>query len=214
MFDLEQSIAEWRQQMLAAGIKTPVPLDELESHLRDDVERQVHEGLGERQAFEIAVERIGQASCLKAEFKKATGMDESRRRKRAGLFFASILGFYSLVITCVLCRNDLAFNERVLGFAAVAITLFSVYVVCRIIPRLFPVIANKTVQSAVGIVGSISGMSWFVAFAYLILPRLDFTQGQLLVAVLWAIIPVLVFPTASFLVMDKSERQQLTTTSS
>ena len=40
MFDLEQSIADWRRQMLAAGIKTPVPLEELESHLREEIERQ------------------------------------------------------------------------------------------------------------------------------------------------------------------------------
>ena len=32
MFDLEQAIADWRRQMLAAGIKTPVPLEELKSH--------------------------------------------------------------------------------------------------------------------------------------------------------------------------------------
>jgi hypothetical protein len=39
MFDLEQSIATWRRQMLDAGIKAPVPLEELESHLRDDIEQ-------------------------------------------------------------------------------------------------------------------------------------------------------------------------------
>ena len=37
MFGLEQAIADWRQQMLAAGIKTPVPLEELEIHLREDI---------------------------------------------------------------------------------------------------------------------------------------------------------------------------------
>ncbi len=31
MFDLENAIADWRRQMLAAGIQTPVPLEELES---------------------------------------------------------------------------------------------------------------------------------------------------------------------------------------
>jgi len=31
MFNLEQSIADWRRQMIAGGIKTPVPLEELES---------------------------------------------------------------------------------------------------------------------------------------------------------------------------------------
>ena len=40
MFNLDQSIAAWRQQMVAGGIKSPRVLDELESHLRDDVEEQ------------------------------------------------------------------------------------------------------------------------------------------------------------------------------
>ena len=44
MFNLEQSIADWRQQMLAAGIRTPVPLEELEIHLRDEIERQMKSG--------------------------------------------------------------------------------------------------------------------------------------------------------------------------
>ena len=41
MFDIEQSFTEWRKQMLAAGIKTPVPLVELEIHLREDVEKEM-----------------------------------------------------------------------------------------------------------------------------------------------------------------------------
>ena len=39
MFDLEQAIAGWRRQMLAAGIQSPVPLEELGIHLRDEIER-------------------------------------------------------------------------------------------------------------------------------------------------------------------------------
>ena len=44
MFDLEQEIKAWRRRMLAAGLKGPIPLDEFESHLRDDVEQQVRAG--------------------------------------------------------------------------------------------------------------------------------------------------------------------------
>ena len=47
MPDLEKSIAEWRRQMLAAGIKTPVPLEELEIHLREEIEQQMKSGIGE-----------------------------------------------------------------------------------------------------------------------------------------------------------------------
>src|SRR5476651_1125481 len=71
MFNLEQSIAEWRRQMLDAGIKTPIPLEELEIHLREDMEQQMRSGLSAQKAFEIAAQRIGQASLLRSEFKKS-----------------------------------------------------------------------------------------------------------------------------------------------
>ncbi len=70
MFDLEQSIAEWRKQMLAAGIKTPVPLEELEIHLREEIERRIKSGLDEAQAFKVAVQNIGQGGALRNEFNK------------------------------------------------------------------------------------------------------------------------------------------------
>jgi hypothetical protein len=70
MFDLEQSIAEWRKHMLAAGIKTPVPLEELEIHLREEIERQMKSELNEQDAFEISVQRFGQSIKIEIEFKK------------------------------------------------------------------------------------------------------------------------------------------------
>jgi hypothetical protein len=54
MFNLEQAISEWRRQMLAAGIKTPVPLEELELHLREEIERQIQSGASKQQAFAMA----------------------------------------------------------------------------------------------------------------------------------------------------------------
>jgi len=71
MFNLEQSIADWRSQMLAAGIQTPVPLEELESHLREEIEKSVKSGMSEQNAFKIAVQRIGQPKILDIEFKKS-----------------------------------------------------------------------------------------------------------------------------------------------
>jgi len=70
MFNLEEQISEWRKQMLAAGIKSPVPLEELEIHLRDEIERQIKSGLNEQKAFEISVQQIGPSKALGSEFKK------------------------------------------------------------------------------------------------------------------------------------------------
>jgi len=70
MFDLEKAISEWRQLMLGAGVKTEEILNELEGHLRDDIEREIRAGLSSQQAFESAAKRIGGADQLKCEFAK------------------------------------------------------------------------------------------------------------------------------------------------
>src|SRR5215472_9639615 len=73
MFNLEQAIAAWRRQMIAAGIKTPVPLEELESHLREEIEQQIKLGMDEQTAFKRTASQIGQPKTLKKEFAKSGG---------------------------------------------------------------------------------------------------------------------------------------------
>jgi len=72
MFDLEKQISRWRQQMLAAGIKSPVPLEELESHLREDINHLVASGQTEAAAFQIAIARVGNPGAVGFEFKKTS----------------------------------------------------------------------------------------------------------------------------------------------
>jgi hypothetical protein len=98
MFNLAGAVTEWRRQMLAAGIKTPVPLEELESHLRDDVEQQMRLGLNVEQAFEAAVQRIGQADTINGEFKKADWMKCKARSSWQMLW----TGSFGLVLTVIL----------------------------------------------------------------------------------------------------------------
>ena len=73
MLNLEQAIADWRRQMLAGGIKTPVPLEELEAHLREEIEQRMKSGLDWQAAFEISIRQIGQPQALNREFKKVKG---------------------------------------------------------------------------------------------------------------------------------------------
>ncbi len=66
MFDLEKSVAQWRRQMKAGGVKDPDVLDELESHLRE----KAGQGASQPDAFELAVKMVGPAEILAVEFKK------------------------------------------------------------------------------------------------------------------------------------------------
>jgi len=112
MFDLDQAIAEWRQ-MIAAGIKAPVPLDELEGHLRDDIEEQMRSGLTAPRAFEAAVERIGQAHALKLEFTKAgeTKGDDMINHNR---MYSAVLAIFT-VLTAVNAIGLLMWQRSVGG---------------------------------------------------------------------------------------------------
>jgi hypothetical protein len=207
MFNLERSIAEWRQQMLAAGIQAPVPLEELECHLREEIEQQMKSGAIAQTAFQIAAGRIGLGSSLKAEFKKAGRLDRIQLRKKAGYFYAGILAFYSATMTYAMVKNDLSTGEKLMGLASLATLLICSYLVWQIPPRFFPVITSRRVQSLIGISGGISGAMWFLIFANLILPHFNFTQGQLVVAILWAMVPTLVLPNFAFMMIDKSENR-------
>ena len=70
MFKIEIAIAEWRRQMEAGGIRSVEVLNELESHLREDVAARVSAGADEPEAFNAAVRQMGEAKPLKAEFAK------------------------------------------------------------------------------------------------------------------------------------------------
>lgn len=211
MFHLELSISDWRKQMVAAGIQSPVTLDELESHLREEIAQQMESGLAEQKAFETATAKIGPGAVLSLEFKKS-GVDAELRTKRVGRWFSGLTVAYALVLTILLIRHqpEFSFNERFLGFGAVAAMLASVFVAWRILPGFFPFISSKRVQFGIGLLGGIAGVGWFFVFVFLILPRCRFTEGQLVVAIFWALVPVQALPTAAFMILDKNERRRVT----
>ena len=57
--------------MLSVGIQAPVPLDELENHLREEIEQQMSTGLDVEKAVAAAIQKIGRMETLKTEFAKA-----------------------------------------------------------------------------------------------------------------------------------------------
>ena len=125
MFKLNQAIADWRRQMTDAGIKTPVPLDELENHLREDIETQMQAGAAPEQAFRRAVERIGTADNLKNEFEKVQEMKTKRECLRRFSALAGTGFVYSMlaVTWCLGVRRgkmEMTGAEIALALGAVA----------------------------------------------------------------------------------------------
>jgi hypothetical protein len=70
MNELDGLIAGWRRNMTGAGMKPAVELDELESHLREEINSLIASGMGEREAFETAKSRLGAPASVGREFEK------------------------------------------------------------------------------------------------------------------------------------------------
>ena len=189
MFNLEQSIADWRRQMLAAGIKTPVPLEELEIHLREENERQMKSELNEQAAFEAAVQQIGKANMLKNEFEKVDGAKELRAWRQIQIIFFAGFGVISLFMAaCVIFKlgnfSEISPAQQMSGLAAVAVMILiagSGYLG----HGFFPVILNKRMRDAICISSGMLTAIWWAVFFNVILPRFAFTTSQLDVAFLW-----------------------------
>ena len=191
MSDLEKSIAEWRKQMLAAGIKVPAPLEELEIHLREEIERQMTTGLNPQDAFTFAVQKLGPAHSVQNEFMK---VDKTRsalewKLTEIGLTLVTIL--VPLLFGGIVLQRasfiDMTAAEELSSLAALA--AFSLLAWSgRLGHRLLPVIQNKRIRDAILYSCCVPLMLWWVFFFMLILPRHDFTMGEFLVAFTWAII--------------------------
>jgi len=168
MFNLEQAIKNWRQQMLADGIKSPAVLDELESHLREDVERQARSGIDGAASFKAAVERIGQSTLLKAEFAKVAATKEFRWGKVVGVACCLMaLPLSVWAIPSFLMIRELTMGERLLGSAAVIVTFLSI-ASWRFSHKFFPVIRNPRVRMGASISCGLAGLIWDGVFALLL----------------------------------------------
>lgn len=184
MFDLDQAIMRWRRQMAASGVKVPQVLDELESHVRDAVERQVRFGESEPVAFEAAIQELGPPRPLKVEFAKL------RYRSWLPLTRLSVagLGLYLIFAALVLFTNDLPGAELWLGLAALAVTLLTCLGVGIGARRAQHWGAGRTL---IGVVSAVVGVGWLTSFLVWILPRLELSFSQFLVALLWTLAPVI-----------------------
>jgi uncharacterized membrane protein len=127
MFDSEKAITDWRRRMLAAGIKTPVPLEELESHLRGEIERQMKSGMNAQRAFGEAIQQIGPPNALQSEFQKANALTVERKRPiaiAAGVLTVFV-GFILVWATVVQSRDmGRTANEVVVLFVLGLILVF------------------------------------------------------------------------------------------
>jgi len=194
MFELDQAIAEWRQRMIAGGIKSPVPLEELESHLREDVQNQIRSGATPERAFIAATKQMGDAHGLKQEFEKISEESPKRKRLRAASIIAGAALAYAAVFTTWIIerragRIELTTTEFLLVFGSMAATIFFGFM-GRHVAKFLPIVTDTRLQAA-AIVALIFAGAGLWRFIWSILPLDSLVHAQIIL--LWTLSPILGF---------------------
>ena len=143
MFDLNEEITKWRNDLAQSEAFKGRDMDELEGHLRDQIESLTPAGLSQHEAFLIAGHRLGDTPSLENEFAKVNGGHILRSR----LFWMVAGVFAYLLATCLggVCGNAgaliaglaglSAHRTAAIGIAAGAlgysVILLLVYLTCR-----------------------------------------------------------------------------------
>jgi hypothetical protein len=104
MFELEQAIKNWRNGLLQNQNVLESDANELESHLRDEVDSLMLAGLNAEEAFMVSSHRIGDEEAVGQEFAKVN--PSLAWRRRAFWMFSGILA--SMVVSGIarLCSDS------------------------------------------------------------------------------------------------------------
>ena len=102
MFDLSESTADWLGDLRQSEAFEETDLEELENHLRDEIEQLMEKGLSEKEAFWVATSRAGTREELPREYAKVNSRPVWRHRflwMAAGvlayLFLSTVIGLLS-----------------------------------------------------------------------------------------------------------------------
>ena len=80
MSDLSRKISNWRTQISQKEILKETDIDELEVHLREQIEQLQDSELSEDESFLVAIHRLGDPELLSSEYKKINGAYLWRRK--------------------------------------------------------------------------------------------------------------------------------------
>lgn len=110
MFDLEMQINSWSEHLRARGNFTEADINELESHLREEIDDLISAGLTPDESFLVSVKRLGNVDAISHEFAKVntenlwkhlfldpvdnTAKKESRRDIVLVIIFALLAGTF------------------------------------------------------------------------------------------------------------------------
>ena len=207
MFDLSRAIALWRLECLRAGITSPEVLDELESHLREELEQQSTSGTISQHSFDVAVQNLGKPRALRNEFKKINRRPTAVERLMIGICVI-LVALIILLSGVTLLLGYAQWPERLVAATAIASVLIVALGWKRLVSFL-PVISHSGARWAAGLACIASGFILSSSFCNYILPHFESGPDHQLPAIgPWAVLMIAVFSCAGIgLLMSERERR-------
>ena len=145
MFNLNEKISMWRRNLAQSETLAGSDIEELESHLREEIEQLIGLKLSDEEAFLIAAHRLGTTDSLATEYEKINRSMKFRRR--LSLMIAGILAY--LIATyfatsaskgCIWLAATGGIRGYTLGFVGfisqiltLVATFFFGYLICKLI---------------------------------------------------------------------------------
>jgi hypothetical protein len=193
MFNLDEAIANWRTEILRAGL-TREMVDELESHLRETIDANRKQTIVDDVAFENAVAQLGSPTQIVTEFNSNRSFDKKLRQYK----IEKIIGAFGLATYAGMSIYGLFFSnnvapttrERFFGVLAIVMTLGVAIGACYLW-RIVPVIVVKKARLVLGIGSMVIGGAITAVMFVCILPVIELTLSQLTVLILWSFLPMI-----------------------
>ncbi len=150
MFDLNEQIEKWRASLLEKQTLGKSDIDELETHLREEIEQLTTAKLSEEEAFWIAAHRLGDTTALAGEFAKVnTSVICSTR---IYWMAAGVLAYLLLSVLAASAWRGFFMLGRVIGFAgysAVIVSVLSTLLILGVIVLLFYMAFRQNISGSV-----------------------------------------------------------------
>jgi hypothetical protein len=150
MHNLDQSIAEWRKTISRTPSLGPDTLDELESHLRENISAMVESGIPEPEALQQAIAQLGPVGEVTAEFQKlsaATWLPLRIVRVIAGVLAVVLLADVLLFFQQHPWDAWLCAHVFTLGLSHVVEVLLWVLGICFVIQRSFADFSTRRAEA-------------------------------------------------------------------
>lgn len=147
--------------MIAAGIKSADALDELESHLREDIERRMRSTTTEQQAFEEAVRQMGKVDQLKLEFGKVERLRPAVRPRLINLGCAGIGAFVAAAMGWFLLESGATPAGQLLGIIWVTLAGAFIASLPYLNGRVWPGMDGWALRKTIVVICNYTVTAWF-----------------------------------------------------